>query len=120
MVQFGEEEIDLSAVEQIVEKSQTRAIGDGILTLCRTISAKGGNGGLSLRELIQEMESKFDAQVQSPLTRYLSLLIVTTLQLKPNHIRGPMLSNFANSCRDDSWVRINVHLECCFSRGWTC
>ena len=65
MVQFGEEEIDLSAVEQIVEKSQSRAIGDGILMLCRTISAKGGNGGLSLRELIQEMESKFDAQVNA-------------------------------------------------------
>jgi len=29
-IQFGEEELDLSAVEQLFDKSQTRAVGDAL------------------------------------------------------------------------------------------
>ncbi len=29
-IQFGDEELDLSAVEQLFDKSQTRAIGDAL------------------------------------------------------------------------------------------
>jgi hypothetical protein len=33
LISFGDEDIDLSAVEQLVEKSQTRAIADALLLM---------------------------------------------------------------------------------------
>ncbi len=53
---FGETEIDLSAVEQIVEWSQTRAIADSLIYLkdvCR-------DGRLTLGEAMKHMEERFD------------------------------------------------------------
>ncbi len=42
---YGERELELGGVEQIVEESQTRAIGDAISVLSAHVMAKRGGGG---------------------------------------------------------------------------
>ncbi len=59
-VTFGEEELDLSAVEQLAEKSQTRAIACALQLLRSWLLRSGGNRTLSalLDQLDQEMDAK--------------------------------------------------------------
>mmetsp|Transcript_12207 Transcript_12207/g.19718 ORF Transcript_12207/g.19718 Transcript_12207/m.19718 type:complete len:441 (+) Transcript_12207:864-2186(+) len=54
-VQFGEEEIDLSAIEQLVEGSQTRVIGDALLYLKSKCTPER-----TLLELMEGLELEFD------------------------------------------------------------
>jgi hypothetical protein len=63
LLQYGDTDIDLSAVEQLVEQSQTRAIGDAISTLARDMQAAAAAGSPApLRELLDALEARIDAQ----------------------------------------------------------
>ncbi len=59
-----------SAVEQLVEVSQTRAIADALLKLRRLLAGGGGSGGGSWRgktlaQLLDALEAEMDEQVRS-------------------------------------------------------
>lgn len=54
---FGREEIDLSCIEQIVDKSQTRAIADAIF-----YSKKYINGKRTLREVVEKVEKDINSK----------------------------------------------------------
>ncbi len=54
---FGREEIDLSCIEQIVDKSQTRAIADAIF-----YSKKYINGKRTLREIVEKVEKDINSK----------------------------------------------------------
>ena len=62
IVSYGDIELDLSSVEQLVESSQTRAIADLLQTL-----GQGRNGsiqpapGRSIKQLIDMIEAEFDS-----------------------------------------------------------
>ncbi|XP_032236382.2 uncharacterized protein LOC5511282 [Nematostella vectensis] len=55
-VEFGNEEIDLSGCEQVVEKSQTHAIGDSILHARNNFM----DGGSTMASVLQRMEADFN------------------------------------------------------------
>ncbi|CAM9695590.1 unnamed protein product [Discosporangium mesarthrocarpum] len=57
-IQYGEVDIDLTGVEQLVEISQTRAIGDAINVLAKNAMPKG----LSVPELLDFLEADLDAK----------------------------------------------------------
>lgn len=54
-IDFGEVRIDLTAVQQLVEHSQTRAIGEILL-----YSAQHMADGVTVRELLRRIESDLD------------------------------------------------------------
>lgn len=61
-VLFGETEVDLSAVEQIVERSQTNAIADALLFLKDSQAAGlAMDGRHSLRSILHSLEQRFDS-----------------------------------------------------------
>lgn len=64
LIQYGDEEIDLSAVEQLVEKSQTRAIVDA-LSLLRSWLGQDHNRGKTLRQLLQQLEDAMNSKARS-------------------------------------------------------
>lgn len=64
LIQYGAEEIDLSAVEQLVEKSQTRAIADAISTLKSWLSQQR-HQGKTLAQLLQQLEADMDSKACS-------------------------------------------------------
>ncbi|UCF38860.1 MAG: ABC-ATPase domain-containing protein [Acidobacteriota bacterium] len=55
---FGTENIDLSAVEQLVDSSQTRAIGEAILFFSRRYAAEG----MSLRDGLEMLDRELQRQ----------------------------------------------------------
>ena len=63
LIQYGNEEIDLSAVEQLVEKSQTRAIADAI-SLLRSWLGQHQNQSKTLRQLLQQLEDEMNSKVR--------------------------------------------------------
>ena len=65
LIQYGDEEIDLSAVEQLVEKSQTRAIADAI-SLMQSWLGQQKHQGKTLRQLLQQLEDDMDSKACSP------------------------------------------------------
>ncbi len=77
LIQYGDEEIDLSAVEQLVEKSQTRAIADAISVL-QSWLGQHHNQGKTLRQLLQQLETDMDSKASS---RYTMLIPSLTLGL---------------------------------------
>ena len=54
---FGREEIDLSCIEQIVDKSQTRAIADAIFYSKKYINEKR-----TLREIVEKVEKDINSK----------------------------------------------------------
>ena len=64
LIQFGEENLDLSGLEQLVEMSQTRAIAEA-LCLLRSWIGQSQASGASLAELLQRMDADFDSKVCS-------------------------------------------------------
>jgi len=58
VISFGDEDIDVSAVEQLVEKAQTRAIADAILMFKRSLA----DGRKSILQLVEEMDTMWDAK----------------------------------------------------------
>lgn len=62
LIQFGDENLDLAAVEQLVDKSQTRAIADA-LSLLRAWVARPPHAGQPLAALLSALEEQLDSQV---------------------------------------------------------
>ncbi len=62
LIQFGEENLDLSGLEQLVEKSQTRAIAEA-LCLLRGWIGQPHMSGSSLAQLLKRMDAEIDAKV---------------------------------------------------------
>jgi len=61
-VLFGDTEIDLSAVEQIVERSQTAAIADALILLKGVSSGDlAMDGRRTLSEILRSLEQEFDS-----------------------------------------------------------
>jgi hypothetical protein len=60
VISFGEEEINIAAVEQVAEKSQTRAIADAIQLFRRWVGPSGGTK--SVAQLVREREALWDQQ----------------------------------------------------------
>lgn len=56
--QYGELDVDLACVEQLVEESQTRAIADAVAVLSQGHMSEG----LALPALLDLLEAKFDTQ----------------------------------------------------------
>ena len=65
VISYGDEEIDLCAVEQIAEKSQTRAIADSISWLSRMLKQRGPGSSITLSEAVASLEAAFDEQVKA-------------------------------------------------------
>ena len=61
-LQFGNEEIDLSAVEQLFDSSQSRAIGEALLILMDWLS-KPQWRGKSLKQLLAALDQELEAKV---------------------------------------------------------
>ncbi|CAK0781040.1 hypothetical protein CVIRNUC_005266 [Coccomyxa viridis] len=61
LIQYGDENLDLSAVEQLVEKSQTRAIADA-LNLLRLWLGQQQHQGKTIAELLQHLEQELDSK----------------------------------------------------------
>ncbi len=64
LIQFGDENLDLSGLEQLIEKSQTRAIAEALCLLRSWISQPQASGS-SLAQLLKRMDAEFDSQVCS-------------------------------------------------------
>lgn len=69
LIQYGSEEIDLSAVEQLVEKSQTRAIADAI-SLLRSWLGQHQNQSKTLRQLLQQLEDEMNIKVRPSMSMH--------------------------------------------------
>ncbi|CAL8468571.1 g8111 [Coccomyxa elongata] len=61
LIQFGVENLDLSGLEQLVEKSQTRAIAEA-LCLLRGWIGQPHMSGSSLAQLLKRMDAEIDAK----------------------------------------------------------
>ncbi|EIE22453.1 hypothetical protein COCSUDRAFT_16516, partial [Coccomyxa subellipsoidea C-169] len=61
LIQFGDENLDLSGLEQLIEKSQTRAIAEALCLLRLWISQPQASGS-SLAQLLKRMDAEFDSQ----------------------------------------------------------
>ena len=61
-LQFGNEELDLSAVEQLFDASQSRAVGEALLILMDWI-AKPQWRGRSLGDLLVALDKEIEAKV---------------------------------------------------------
>lgn len=71
--QYGAQDVQLSAAEQLVDRSQTRAVADAMKWLQARLKQQqpqpqqqgggGGGGGKTLRQWLLELEAAFDTQV---------------------------------------------------------
>ena len=65
LIQFGDEELQLSGLEQLVDKSQTRAVAEALKWIQKRMGQQqGGGGGRTLRQLLQELEVALDEEVR--------------------------------------------------------
>lgn len=66
-VQYGTQDITLSAAEQLVDRSQTRAIADSLKWLQARLKQQQqpGVGSKTLHQWLVELEALFDAQVSN-------------------------------------------------------
>ncbi|KAI7846207.1 hypothetical protein COHA_000277 [Chlorella ohadii] len=75
-IQLDQDELDLSAVEQLVEVSQTRAIADALVKLRRLLAggggSRGGGGwrGRTLAQVLDALEVEMDEQARSFASHY--------------------------------------------------
>ncbi|GAB4823091.1 hypothetical protein N2152v2_010137 [Parachlorella kessleri] len=60
-IQLDQEELDLSAVEQLVEVSQTRAVADALLAAKRLLGG-AWRGGRELRQVLDQLEEDMDRE----------------------------------------------------------
>jgi len=65
LIQFGDENLDLSGLEQLVEKSQTRAIAEA-LGLLRTWIGQSQTSGSLLAQLLKRLDTELEAKVHTP------------------------------------------------------
>ncbi len=62
LIQFGDVDLDLAAVEQLAEKSQARAVADALNAL-RARCAQPAHRGQALAQLLAGLDADMDAQV---------------------------------------------------------
>ena len=70
VLQYGSQDITLSAAEQLVDRSQTRAVADALKWLQARLKQQPPQqqqGGKTLRQWLEELEAAFDTQVRVPL-----------------------------------------------------
>lgn len=67
-IQFGYEEIDLTAVEQLFDTSQTRAIGSALEILAEWVQ-KPNMKGKSLVDILDILDREVDNKVPNPLSK---------------------------------------------------
>lgn len=65
-IQYGDQDVHLSAAEQLVDKSQTRAIADAMRWLQHKLQQQ--QTGRTLLQWLQELEAQLDEQVGKELT----------------------------------------------------
>ena len=63
LITFADCELDLSAVEQLVEKSQARAVADCLQWMRARLSSRQPQGR-TLAQLLSELSESFDREVQ--------------------------------------------------------
>ena len=63
LISFGDEDIDLSAVEMLVEKSQTRAIADALSLLGTWVAQRSRRS--TVADLMQQLEADLNSKVQT-------------------------------------------------------
>ena len=65
VIQYGDELLELAAVEQLVEASQTRAVSDAVRMVHRAVGqGQQGAGGATLMQLLKALELQIDAKVR--------------------------------------------------------
>lgn len=75
-MQYGDQDIQLSALEQLVDKSQTRAVAEALKWLQAQLSQQQQQQqGGTLLERLQGLEELLDRQVRGPLSHLKSLLL---------------------------------------------
>ena len=84
LIQFGDDNIELAAVEQLTEKSQTRAIADALNVLRARCAAPNQAGKRSLAQLLAALDADMDAQVDM-------LMLDTPLASRPQAYLSPAL-----------------------------
>ena len=67
LIQFGDESVELAAVEQLMDKSQTRAVADALNVLRARCAAPNQAGRRNLAQLLTALEADMDAQVGLPM-----------------------------------------------------
>ena len=60
LVSYGDQDIDLAGVEQLVEKSQTRAVADAVALLADMALGRGQ----TLAQIIADLDARIDQQVK--------------------------------------------------------
>jgi transposase len=76
LLQYGAQDVMLSAAEQLVDRSQTRAVADALKWLQTRLKQQPQQqqGGKTLRRWLEELDAAFDQQVGLPcLCRWLIL-----------------------------------------------
>lgn len=64
VLQYGSQDVMLSAAEQLVDRSQTRAVADALKWLqARLKQQQQQQGGKTLRQWLDDLEAAFDQQV---------------------------------------------------------
>jgi predicted metal-dependent hydrolase len=63
VLQYGNQDVTLSAAEQLVDRSQTRAVADTLKWLQARLKQQQQQGGKTLRQWLDELEAAFDQQV---------------------------------------------------------
>lgn len=67
LLQYGSQDVQLSAAEQLVDRSQTRAVADAMKWLQARLKQahpqQQQQGGKTLRQWLEELEAAFDQQV---------------------------------------------------------
>jgi predicted metal-dependent hydrolase len=67
VLQYGSQDVHLSAAEQLVDRSQTRAVADAMKWLQARLKQQHPQqqqGGKTLRQWLEELEAAFDQQVR--------------------------------------------------------
>jgi hypothetical protein len=62
-LQYGDQDIQLSAAEQLVDKSQTRAVADALKWLQAQLQRQQQQGGKTLLQWLNELDAAIDQQV---------------------------------------------------------
>lgn len=94
-VSFGDETLDLSCVEQLIEISQTRAISDAL----QHIKSQVENGRFKSKAVVDiaiHLETEIDSKVGSILVL---LVVQLSLQQRNERLFRPVPNSHIDSCR---------------------
>lgn len=85
-ISYGTVELDLSGVEQLAEKSQTRAIAFALQLIASQLSAKHGH---KILQLLETIDANIDNQASSCLYIFCRLLRIMSVVADIAHLRCP-------------------------------